>query len=64
MAETIIKKLKEQDQKDPKAKMTKLHSFLDLIKKTDQLLATAEKSKKIVTLKQLKTALTKKKTNT
>lgn len=46
MAETIIKKLKEQDQKDPKAKMTKLHSFLDLIKKTDQLLATAEKSKK------------------
>lgn len=46
MAETIIKKLKEQDQKDPKAKMTKLHSFLDLIKKIDQLLATAEKSKK------------------
>lgn len=46
MAETIIKKLKEQDQKDPKAKMTKLHSFLDLIKKTDQLLTTAEKSKK------------------
>ncbi|MGC3749027.1 hypothetical protein ACPTKN_13385 [Enterococcus faecalis] len=46
MAETIIKKLKEQDQKDPKTKMTKLHSFLDLIKKTDQLLATAEKSKK------------------
>ncbi|EOV3185239.1 hypothetical protein ACOMX4_002500 [Enterococcus faecalis] len=46
MAETIIKKLKEQDQKDPKAKMTKLHSFLNLIKKTDQLLSTAEKSKK------------------
>ena len=46
MAETIIKTLKEQDQKDPKAKMTKLHSFLDLIKKTDQLLATAEKTKK------------------
>lgn len=46
MAETIIKKLKEQDQKDPKAKMTKLHSFLDLIKKTDQLIATAENSKK------------------
>ncbi|MFP7306232.1 hypothetical protein SFC81_01495 [Enterococcus faecalis] len=46
LAENIIKKLKEQDQKGPQEKMTKLHSFLDLIKKTDQLLATAEKSKK------------------
>ncbi len=46
MAETIIKKLKQQDQKGPQEKMTKLHSFLELIKKTDQLLVTAEKSKK------------------
>lgn len=46
LAENIIKKLKEQDQKGPQEKMTKLHSFLGLIKKTDQLLATAEKSKK------------------
>lgn len=45
MAEIIIKKLKEQDQKDPKSKMTKLHSFLDLIKKTDGSLAKAEKTK-------------------
>lgn len=46
VAEDQIKKLDEVDQKDPKAKMTKLHSFLNLIKKTDQLLSTAEKSKK------------------
>ncbi|WPH48355.1 hypothetical protein SHT67_14345 (plasmid) [Enterococcus faecalis] len=45
-AETLIKQLKEPDQKTPKEKMTKLHSFLDLIKKTDQLLVTAEKTKK------------------
>ena len=46
LAEATIKKLKEPDQKDPKAQIKKLHSFLDVIKKTDQLLATAEKSKK------------------
>ncbi|WP_445448524.1 hypothetical protein [Enterococcus faecalis] len=61
MAETIIKKLKEQDQKDPKAKMTKLHSFLDLIKKTDQLLATAEKSKKDSDIKAVQNSINEEK---
>lgn len=51
LAENIIKKLKEQDQKVPQEKITKLHSFLGLIKKTDQLIATAEKSKKDVDIK-------------
>ncbi|EGO7986222.1 hypothetical protein FEW53_002349 [Enterococcus faecalis] len=51
LAENIIKKLKEQDQKGPQEKITKLHSFLGLIKKTDQLIATAEKSKKDADIK-------------
>uniref|UniRef100_UPI00359C15D4 hypothetical protein n=1 Tax=Enterococcus faecalis TaxID=1351 RepID=UPI00359C15D4 len=46
MAETIIKKLKEQDQKKPKVKMDKLHSFLNQIKETSELLNKAEKTKK------------------
>lgn len=51
LAENIIKKLKEQDQKGPQEKITKLHSFLGLIKKTDQLIATAEKTKKDADIK-------------
>lgn len=46
MAEAIIKKLKEQDQKSPKQKMATLHTLLTLIKKTDELLVKAEKTKK------------------
>lgn len=61
MAETIIKKLKEQDPKDPKAKMSKLHSFLDLIKKTDQLLTTAEKSKKDSDIKAVQNSINEEK---
>ncbi len=61
MAETIIKKLKEQDQKDPKAKMAKLHSFLDLIKKIDQLLTTAEKSKKDSDIKAVQNSINEEK---
>uniref|UniRef100_UPI00359CB412 hypothetical protein n=1 Tax=Enterococcus faecalis TaxID=1351 RepID=UPI00359CB412 len=46
LAEIVIKKLKKQDLKEPKAKMEKLRTQLDLVKKTDQLLKQAEKTKK------------------
>ncbi|MDN4125437.1 hypothetical protein L2W01_13575 [Staphylococcus aureus] len=46
LAEEVIKKLKESDQTIPREKLVKLQTYLDLIKKTDQLIATAENSKK------------------
>lgn len=46
LAEEVIKKLKESDQTKPREKLVKLQTYLDLIKKTDQLIAIAEKSKK------------------
>lgn len=46
LAEEVIKKLKESDQTTPREKLVKLQTYLDLIKKTDQLIATAENSKK------------------
>lgn len=46
LAEEAIKKLKELDQTTPREKLVKLQTYLDLIKKTDQLIAIAEKSKK------------------
>ena len=46
LAEEVIKKLKESDQTTPREKLVKLQTYLDLIKKTDQLIAIAEKSKK------------------
>ncbi|EPE2274797.1 hypothetical protein ACSG6T_002656 [Enterococcus faecalis] len=46
LAEEVIKKLKESDQTTPREKLVKLQTYLGLIKKTDQLIATAENSKK------------------
>ncbi len=46
LAEEVIKKLKESDQTTPRERLVKLQTYLDLIKKTDQLIATAENSKK------------------
>ncbi|EKJ3581456.1 TPA: hypothetical protein ACN1ND_002710 [Enterococcus faecalis] len=46
LAEEVIKKLRESDQTTPREKLVKLQTYLDLIKKTDQLIATAENSKK------------------
>ncbi|MEB8146448.1 hypothetical protein [Enterococcus faecalis] len=46
LAEEVIKKLKESDQTKPREKLVKLQTYLDLIKKTDQLIAIAEKTKK------------------
>ncbi|HBI2075885.1 TPA: hypothetical protein I0H43_RS03195 [Enterococcus faecalis] len=45
LAETIIKQLKEQDQKEAKAKMDKLHSFINQLKETSELLSKSEKTK-------------------
>lgn len=46
LAEEVIQKLKESDQNTPREKLVKLQTYLDLIKKTDQLIEIAEKSKK------------------
>ncbi|NSM92232.1 hypothetical protein HRD98_03680 [Enterococcus faecalis] len=46
MAEQVIKKLKEKDQKKPKEKLTTLYFLLEQVKQTDQLLVTAEKTKR------------------
>ena len=46
LANKVIEKLNEEDKKAPKEKLTKLDTMLALVKKTDQLLNIAEKSKK------------------
>lgn len=46
LAKEAIDQLKNEDKKEPMNKILKLESFLALIKKTDQLLSIAEKSKK------------------
>lgn len=46
LAESLIEKLKEADQKYPKERMTKLHSLLNQVKTTEESITKAEKTKK------------------
>ncbi|MGC2993862.1 hypothetical protein ACPTI2_14195, partial [Enterococcus faecalis] len=51
LAKEAIDQLKNEDKKEPMNKILKQESFLALIKKTDQLLSIAEKSKKVSDVK-------------